>query len=41
MKEQPSLWYQTTNAYKKVFVALANRITEVVTNMKEGSFVEV
>ena len=39
MKEQPSLWYQTRNAHKKAFVALANHITEEVINRKEVLFV--
>ena len=40
MKEQPSLWYQTRNAHKKAFVALADHITEEeVINGKEVLFV--
>ena len=39
MKEQPSLWYQTRNAQKKAFVALANHITEEVINRKQVLFV--
>ena len=39
VKEQPSLWYQTRNAHKKAFVALANHITEEVINRKEVLFV--
>ena len=39
MKEQPSLWYQTRNAHKKAFVALADYIIEEVINRKEILFV--
>ena len=39
MKEQPSLSYQTRNAHKKAFVALADHITEEVINNKEILFV--
>ena len=39
MKEQPFLWYQTRNAHKKTFVALANHITEEAINRKQVSFV--
>ena len=39
MKEQPSLWYQTRNAHKKTFVALADYIIEEVINRKEILFV--
>ena len=39
VKQQPSLWYQTRNAHKKAFVALADHITEEVINEKEVSFV--
>ena len=39
VKEQPFLWYQTRNAHKKVFVALADHITEEVINRKEVLFV--
>ena len=38
MKDQPPLWYQTRNAHKKAFVAVANHITEVI-NGKEVLFV--
>ena len=34
MKEQQSLWYQTRNAGKKAFFALADHITEEVINGK-------
>ena len=39
MKEQPSLWYQTRNAHKKAFVALADHITEEVISGKEVLYV--
>ena len=39
MKEQPFLWYQTRNADRKAFVALADHITEEVINGKEVLFV--
>ena len=39
MKEQPSLWYQTRNAHKKAFIALADHITEEVINGKKVLFV--
>ena len=39
MKELPSLWYQTRNAHKKAFVALANHITEEVIDRKQVLFV--
>ena len=38
MKDQPPLWYQTRNAHKKAFVAVANHITKVI-NGKEVLFV--
>ena len=38
-KEQPSRWYQTRNAHKKAFIALANHITEEVINRKQILFV--
>ena len=38
MKEQPALWYQTRNAHKKAFVALADHITEEVISRKEVLF---
>lgn len=30
IKEQASLWYQTRNAHKKAFLALADHIDEVI-----------
>ena len=39
MKEEPSYWYQTVNAYKNPFVTLQDHVTEEVINGKEVLFV--